>query len=137
MVHLYLTYCHTQYRMCDLMVVHTFLQVVESPTANTALMHKYVKPPNYILASLIDLLCCCLPLGIVAFIYSLKVRHCDYINQCMYLNIEFMPGFYIKQNCEIACASQGSARMIDISIIFATYIAHAKAFSNYRDGNQL
>ncbi|XP_065890293.1 cell death-inducing p53-target protein 1 homolog [Dysidea avara] len=31
------------------------------------------KPPNYIALSLINLLCCCWPLGIVGLVYSLKV----------------------------------------------------------------
>ena len=33
-----------------------------------------VKPPNYIVLSLVNLLLCCWPLGIIGLIYSLKVR---------------------------------------------------------------
>ena len=50
-----------------------FQQVVTAPQTTTAVLHAGPKPPNYIALSLVNLLCCCWPLGIVGLIYSLKV----------------------------------------------------------------
>lgn len=47
--------------------------VAATAQAPQTIVHSMTKPPNYIALSLINLLCCCWPLGIVGLIYSLKV----------------------------------------------------------------
>ena len=36
--------------------------------------HPMARPPNYLGLTLLNLLCCCWPLGIVGLIYTLRVR---------------------------------------------------------------
>ena len=59
----------------ELMLLVFDLQVVTAAVPQaTVVHHAIVKPPNYLALSLINLLCCCWPLGIVGLVYSLRVR---------------------------------------------------------------
>ena len=54
------------------------IHLQEEPTVipGTAILREAVKPRNYLVLSLINLLlCCCLPLGIIGLICSLRVRY--------------------------------------------------------------
>ncbi|XP_069460933.1 interferon-induced transmembrane protein 3-like [Ambystoma mexicanum] len=53
--------------------------VLVRPATHTTLIAPVYMPsePDYLCYSIFNLLCCCLPLGIVALIYSLKTQDCN------------------------------------------------------------
>jgi len=48
--------------------------VTQQPTANIVALR--IRPSNYLALSLLNLICCCFPLGLAALIYSMRVWSC-------------------------------------------------------------
>ena len=63
--------------MCILLQVVT---VAQQPTTNIIALP--ARPSTYLALSLLNLICCCLPIGIAALIYSLRVQILFIIVDC-------------------------------------------------------
>ncbi|XP_065890593.1 proline-rich transmembrane protein 1-like [Dysidea avara] len=64
-------YAHPQQQPQTANTNVSVVTVAQQPTTNLIAIAD--RPPNYLALSLVNLLCCCFPIGIAALIYSLRV----------------------------------------------------------------
>lgn len=94
--------------------IHLQVVAAAAPTTTaTAIVHTVAKPPNYLALSLLNLLCCCWPLGIVGLLYSLKVRWCSFVyqNMTMIAYDHDIPRIF---SCELFCKNLASFTRFEV-----------------------